>query len=97
MLNFSGIIIGLTSFIIIGILHPVIIKCEYYFSSRIWPVFLVMGLISCIISLLITSEIFSGIFGVLGCCLLWSIRELKQQEKRVARGWFPKNPNRKDS
>jgi len=26
---------------------------------------------------------------------LWSIHELFEQEKRVERGWFPKNPNRK--
>ena len=40
MLNGSGILIGLTAFIVIGVLHPVVIKCEYYFSDRVWPVFL---------------------------------------------------------
>ena len=40
MLNWSGILIGLTSFIVIGVFHPVVIKCEYYFSDRVWPVFL---------------------------------------------------------
>lgn len=44
MLNGSGILIGLTTFIVIGVFHPVVIKCEYYFSDRVWPVFLAGGL-----------------------------------------------------
>ncbi len=93
-MNLSGIITGIVSFLIIGILHPVVIKCEYYFSSKIWPVFLVLGLASCAASLVIQSELYSAILGVLGCCLLWCIRELKEQEQRVAKGWFPANSKR---
>ena len=32
--------------------------------------------------------------GVLGASFLWSVKELFEQEKRVEKGWFPKNPNR---
>ena len=28
--------------------------------------------------------------GILGVSCFWSIKELKEQEKRVAKGWFPK-------
>jgi len=38
----------------------------------------------------------SAILATLGFSLLWSIHELFQQRKRVEKGWFPKNPNRKD-
>ena len=31
---------------------------------------------------------------VIGFSCFWSIVELKQQTKRVERGWFPKNPRR---
>ncbi|MBQ9405062.1 MAG: DUF4491 family protein [Synergistaceae bacterium] len=93
-MNFSGIITGIVSFAIIGILHPVVIKCEYYFSSKIWPVFLVLGLASCAASLIIQNGLCSAILGVLGCCLLWCIKELNEQEQRVAKGWFPANPKR---
>ena len=93
-MNVSGIIIGISSFMIIGIFHPIVIKCEYYFSSRVWPIFLVLGIACIILSFMIHSDILSGIVGVLGFSLLWSIRELKEQEKRVMRGWFPKNPKR---
>mgnify|MGYP002626099335 CR=1 FL=1 len=94
MMNISGIITGFACFVIIGIFHPIVIKCEYYFSAKVWPVFLVMGLVCLGGSLIIGNDICSGVVGVLGCCLLWSIHELKQQERRVARGWFPSNPKR---
>ena len=42
------------------------------------------------------NDIVSGIFGVLSFVLLWCIRELHEQEERVRKGWFPRNPNRKD-
>ena len=93
-MNISGIIIGLSSFLIIGIFHPIVIKCEYYFSAKVWPVFLILGVICCILSLMIDDDMLSGITGVLGFCLLWSIHELKQQEQRVRKGWFPRNPER---
>ncbi|MBQ7192987.1 MAG: DUF4491 family protein [Synergistaceae bacterium] len=95
-MNLSGIIIGVSSFVIIGIFHPVVIKCEYYFSARVWPVFLVLGLLCCALSLLIENDILSGIIGVAGFCSLWSIHELKKQKERVEKGWFPKNPKRPD-
>ena len=58
MLNFDGIILGFASFLIIGIFHPVVIKCEYYFGEKIWPLFLVLGIMSGIFSLF--SENFLG-------------------------------------
>lgn len=92
--NWSGILIGLASFIVIGVLHPVVIKCEYYFSDRVWPVFLAGGLAFCAASLLVEHPLLSSVLGVVGFSLLWSIRELKQQTRRVEKGWFPKKPKR---
>ena len=94
MFNWSGIIIGFAAFLIIGIFHPIVIKCEYYFGEKVWPVFLVLGLLSGGASLLTEDYTLSGILGVLSCVLLWCIRELKEQRLRVERGWFPKNPYR---
>lgn len=86
---------GAVTFVIIGVFHPIVIKCEYYFSARIWPVFLAGGLILCGISLLIRHMVLSSILAIIGFSMLWSIGELKHQEKRVEKGWFPANPNRK--
>lgn len=93
-MNWSGIIIGITAFFIIGIFHPVVIKGEYYFGTKIWPVFLITGLICGIASLCVEDGTLSGILGILSCVLLWCIKETKEQAERVKKGWFPKNPNR---
>ena len=94
--TFSGILIGAGAFLIIGLLHPVVIKGEYYFGTRIWPLFLLGGLFSLVFSLFISNIIISSIIGVLGFSLLWAIHELFEQKERVAKGWFPKNPKRKE-
>ena len=90
ILNFDGVILGVITFFIIGIFHPVVIKCEYYFGVKIWPLFLILGIICGFFSLLSENFLISGILGILACVLLWCIRELKEQQKRVERGWFPK-------
>lgn len=95
-MNHTGIIIGIIAFVIIGVFHPIVIKCEYYFSDRVWPVFLVLGLLSLAGSLFIGSTTLSAALGILGCTLLWAIHELKEQRERVEKGWFPSNPNRKN-
>lgn len=94
-MNFHGIGTGVIAFLIIGVFHPIVIKCEYYFSSRIWPVFLIAGIVLITGSFFISSTIISSALGVLGCTLLWSIRELSEQKERVEKGWFPNNPHRK--
>ena len=93
-LNFEGILIGISSLLIIGLFHPIVIKCEYYFSQRVWPVFLVTGLLL-LAAALFVQGLFSILLALIGVACLWSIREIKEQAQRVAKGWFPKNPNRK--
>ena len=93
-MNWAGIIIGGACFAIIGVFHPIVIKCEYYFGAKVWPAFLVLGVVSLGVSLAVEEVILSGILGVLGMCSLWSILELKKQEERVKKGWFPRNPKR---
>lgn len=94
-MNYSGLIIGLASFLIIGLFHPLVIKGEYYFGTRIWPCFLVLGIVFSIASVLINHIIPGAVAGVLGFTSFWSIRELFEQRERVRKGWFPENPSRK--
>ena len=95
-MNWESIMIAVGSFVIIGIFHPIVIKCEYYFSARVWPVFLAAGL-ALLAAALLTAGLPSVLLGLVGVACLWSIKELKEQEKRVQRGWFPKNPKRQDT
>jgi len=88
------LIIGIAVFLIIGVFHPVIIKCEYYFTDKIWPIFLIIGIGAAAWSCFIQQVIVSAILAVFGCTCLWSIIELKEQRERVEKGWFPKNPAR---
>ena len=93
-LNFEGVIVGAAALLVIGAFHPLVIWCEYRFTQRIWPVFLITGLL-CMLAALLLQGLFSILLGLLSGGCLWSIRELKEQTKRVERGWFPKNPKRK--
>ena len=94
-MNLYGITIGIISFLCIGIFRPIVVKAEYYLSARCWPLFLLAGIVSIAASVLLRDPYLSAALGVIGCSCLWSILELKEQEKRVARGWFPENPKRK--
>lgn len=96
ILSMDGIIIGVIAFILIGIFHPLVIWGEYYFGRRCWPVFLLVGIICLAVSTFVQYVIASAVLGITGMCCLWSILELKQQEKRVAKGWFPKREDKKD-
>jgi hypothetical protein len=93
-MNYQGMIIGFSAFFIIGIFHPIVIKTEYYLGKKMWPAFLVVGILLIILSLFINNSTISAIVGVTGFSSLWSIHEIFQQEERVKKGWFPKNPKR---
>jgi hypothetical protein len=93
-MNFEGVILGAIVFLTIGVFHPVVIKGEYYFGARIWPIFLVVGIVCVALSLFIENTYGSVSLGVVGFSSLWSIQEIREQEQRVAKGWFPKNPKR---
>ena len=93
-MNFTGIVIGLCTFLIIGMFHPLVIKAEYYLGKQCWWIFLLAGILFAVLSLFIPGE-WSVISGVVAFSSIWSILELFQQEKRVKKGWFPENPARK--
>ncbi|MCD8202329.1 MAG: DUF4491 family protein [Prevotella sp.] len=96
MLHYSGIVIAVSCFIIIGVFHPIVIKTEYYTGTKLWWLFLIVGLVCIGAALLIANSLLSAILGIVGASCLWSIKELYDQRKRVQKGWFPKNPKRKD-
>ncbi|KEJ00053.1 membrane protein [Clostridium botulinum A2B7 92] len=94
-MNWYGIAIGIGSFFIIGVLHPVVIKVEYYFGKKVWSPFLLLGIDCNVVSLAVGHIVISVLLAVLGFSLFWSIRKLRQQKERVKKGWFPKNPKKK--
>ena len=95
-MNFQGIVIGIMAFLVIGVFHPIVIASEYYIGKKIWPLFLILGILCIGVSLLIRNSTISAIVGVIGFSSLWSIHEIIEQEERVRKGWFPNNPNKVD-
>ena len=94
-MNFSGIVIGVATFLIIGLFHPLVIKAEYYIGVRSWWLFMLLGVASAVASLLVVNLTLSILLGVVAFSSFWSIGEVFQQKKRVEKGWFPANPKKK--
>ena len=84
-MNYEGLLLGVATFVVIGVFHPIVIKTHYYFGTRPWWVFL----------LFIASLFWSALCGIVGFSSLWTIKELFEQEERVRKGWFPDNPKRR--
>ena len=91
-MNFIGIIVGLATFLIIGLFHPIVIKAEYYLGTKCWWMFLLAGILFGALSVMIDNLIASTILGVTSFSSFWSIHELMQQKERVRKGWFPEGP-----
>lgn len=94
-MHYIGLLIGLATFLTIGLFHPIVIKAEYYFGRRCWWAFLLAGLLFMAASVFVANEYLSIICGVVAFSSLWGILEVFQQHRRVQRGWFPMNPKRK--
>ncbi|MPN43871.1 hypothetical protein SDC9_191432 [bioreactor metagenome] len=92
--NFYGLFIGIATFLIIGVFHPIVIKFEYYWGTKYWWIFLIIGILFTVISIFIENILISILLSVIAFSSFWSIKEIFDQAKRVEKGWFPKNPNR---
>ncbi|MCC8096071.1 MAG: DUF4491 family protein [Tannerellaceae bacterium] len=84
----------MVTFQIIGIFQLVVVQAEYYWGTTCWCIFLLLGVIGTVASLWVESVFFSAICGVFAFSSFWTIKEVFEQEERVRKGWFPKNPNR---
>ena len=62
--NLTGIIIGLITFLVIGIFHPLVVKGEYFFGVKCWWVFLLLGIGGMIAAILLRNVIASTSCGV---------------------------------
>jgi len=93
--HIGGLLIGICTFLIIGLFHPIVIKAEYYLGVKSWWIFLLMGIAGIAVSVLVDNLFISALSGVFAFSSFWSIKEIFEQRERVRKGWFPKNPKRK--
>ena len=91
----TGLTVGIFTFLIIGLFHPLVIQAEYWFGTRSWWMFLVLGIAAAALSVCVEGLVLSILFGVVAFSSFWSILEVFQQRERVRKGWFPENPRRK--
>ncbi len=92
--HLAGLFIGVCTFLIIGLFHPIVVKCEYYWGTKCWWIFLLLGLAGVAASVWVEDIVLSSLSGVFAFSSFWTIKEVFEQEERVRKGWFPKNPRR---
>lgn len=96
-IHFQGALVGLATFLIIGLFHSLVIKGEYYFGLRCRAWFAVAGVLFLAGALITADVTVSALLGVTAFSCFWSIKEVNEQAERVRKGWFPANPKRKKS
>lgn len=93
-LHFTGVLLGLFTFLIIGLFHPLVIKGYYYFGMRCRWWFAILGVAALVASVLMKDVMWQTLLGVLAFSSFWSVKEIAEQRDRVAKGWFPPNLRR---
>ena len=93
--HLGGVVIGISTFLIIGLFHPIVTKAEYYWGTRCWWIFLLLGILTLAGSVWVDDLLISSLLGVFSFSSFWTIKEVFDQRKRVLKGWFPMNPKRK--
>ena len=94
-MQFAGILLGIFTMLSIGLGHVWVIKVEYHIGAHIWPAPAIIGAALVVASLWVDHVLLSATLGIFGVTLIWGARELVQQEKRVERGRFPRNPRKR--
>ena len=94
-MNLTGLLVGLATFLVIGLFHPLVIKAEYYIGVKSWVAFAVAGVAFSVGSLLVEGFVVSTLLGVVAFSSFWSILEVFEQRERVRKGWFPEGPGHK--
>ena len=82
-LHWEGILIGICTFLIIGLFHPIVVKAEYYLGTRCWWIFLLLGIAGLIGSVLVSQILLSTLLGVFSFSSFWTIKEVFEQRERV--------------
>ena len=87
VMQYAGLILGVETFIMIGILHMAVVKIERKWGSHLWPGFVLLGLLMGGWSLFVDDVFISGLLGINGFLFAWSGPELKKQKERVEKGY----------
>lgn len=87
-MNTFGLIIGITTLLIIGLGFPLVIQGERHLGYLWWPYMMGFGIAIILASLFIIPDWLSVVVGVVGTTFVWGSTELKEQAVRTELGWF---------
>lgn len=85
-MNYSGLIIAVITFLVIGLFHPLVIKSEYYFGTKCWWAFALAGLAFIVASLLVENSVASPFlesWGALACGAYWRFSNRRRESGKV--------------
>lgn len=91
--HLSYFVIGICTFLIIGLFHPIVVKAEYYWGTKCWWIFLLLGIGGIIASLYTENIMIASLLGVFAFSSFWTIKEIFEQEERVKKAGFPRIQN----
>lgn len=74
--NLIGLVVGLITFVIIGVFHPIVINSEKYCGLKIWWAYLIVGIGCLIWSFFVENVIGQTILCILAFTFFWSIKEI---------------------
>ena len=63
--HLAGLFIGICTFLIIGLFHPVVVKAEYYWGTKCWWIFLILGIAGVVASLSIENVIIASLLSLI--------------------------------
>jgi hypothetical protein len=92
-MQFAGLATGILTFLLIGVLHVAVVKIEFHYGARAWPIFALIGAGMALGSLFTSNVLLSVILGISGFMFAWSAPELIKQKERVEKGWYPRKPD----
>ena len=87
-MNWTGILLGLFSALVIGLGFVWVIRFEYYVGAYRWRWVLAAGLAVIVASLFMPNFTLAAILGIAGGSIAWGALELPHQEERVDHGLF---------
>jgi hypothetical protein len=92
--EWTGLLLSLTTVATIGFGHVMVRKVNYHFGTKPVPIVAAIGIAVLMSSMFASTTLVSGALGIVGITTLWDAIEFVRQEKRVLRGHAPRNPKR---
>lgn len=93
-LQWGGAVLAVITVLTISLGHVFVRRANYHYGTKPGPFVLVFGVMFLAISLLVSDQLLSAVFGIIGVTTVWDGIEFYRQEKRIRRGHAPENPAR---